>query len=192
MPTPAELADYAVERGRRQNILSAGSEAERAALQAQADLEQAVVAGDVAMWMGPFSGRGGRAGGRWDYEWGVAPLPAGRRTATVASVPGYFVTAHSEHYAEALRWVDFLTRQSPIYRGMPARRSVAASDAFRTSPETQRDAVSACLSALEGGLVVPGSLEGMARQRLQGPLFAVLAGQQTVEEALAAAQSAGE
>jgi multiple sugar transport system substrate-binding protein len=184
MPTPADLADYTVRRGRRQTILSAGSEVERAALQAQADLEQAIVAGQVAMWMGPFSGRGGRAGGRWGYQWGVAPLPAGRRPATVAGLQGYYITAHSEHYAEALHWVDFLTRQLPIYRGMPVRRSVAASDAFRSSPGAQ--------AIQEGSLLVPESLNGRASQRLQGPLFAVLAGEQTVEEALEAAKSANE
>jgi ABC-type glycerol-3-phosphate transport system substrate-binding protein len=184
MPTPAELADHAVGQGRGQTILSAGSEAERAALQAQADLEQAVVAGQVAMWMGPLSGRGGRAGGRWDYQWGVAPLPAGRRTATVAGLQGYFITAHSEHYTEALRWIDFLTRQLPLYRGMPVRRSVAASDAFRSSPGAQ--------AVPEDSLLVPDSLSGRASQLLQGPLFAVLAGEQTVEEALAALQSAAE
>jgi ABC-type glycerol-3-phosphate transport system substrate-binding protein len=184
MPTPAELADYAVGRGRRQTVLSAGSEAERAALQAQADLEGAVIAGEVAMWMGPFSGRGGRAGGRWDYQWGVAPLPAGRRTATVAGLLGYSITSHSEHYAEALRWVDFLTRQLPIHRGMPVRRSVAASDAFRSSPGAQ--------AVPEGTLLVPDSLNARASQLLQGPLFAVLDGERTVEEALEAIKSATE
>jgi ABC-type glycerol-3-phosphate transport system substrate-binding protein len=192
MPTPAELTEYATGRGRQQTVFVGGDEANKLAAQAQADLEQAVTSGDVAMWMGPLSEGGGRWG-RWDFRWGVAPLPAGRQAATLADVQGYFIIAHSEHFDQALQWVNYLTRQPPLYDGLPARRSVAADDAFRNQLRPQvAGGVDACLAVLESGIVLPESLDGVASRWLQGPLFAVLAGEQTVEEALEMAQQQAE
>jgi multiple sugar transport system substrate-binding protein len=188
MPTPDGLAGYATGHGRRQTIISAGDATDKAASQAQADLEQAIISGDVAMWMGPLSEGGGRWE-RWDFSWGVAPLPAGRQVATLAGVRGYFILTRSEHFDQALRWVDYLTRQPPPGDGLPARRSVAADDAFRGQVRPQVvGGLDACLAALENGLLLPESLDWTATHWLQGPLFAVLTGEQTVEEALQMAQ----
>lgn len=192
MPTPAELAEYAADRGRKTTVITGGDAANKVASQAKADLEQAVTAGNVGMWMGKLSEAGGRWN-RWDFRWGVTPLPAGRQAATLASVRGYFILAHSEHFDQALRWVDYLTRQPPLYRGLPIRRSVAADDAFRNRlwPEVA-GGVDACLQVLENGAVVPESVDWMATQWLQGPLFRVLEEELTVEEALETAQQQAE
>ena len=193
MPTPAELAEYAIGSGRRQTIVAAGDEADKAASQAQADLEQAVTAGDVAMWMGRLSDRGGRWQ-RWDFRWGIVPLPAGREAATLTGVQGCFIIAHTEHYDQALQWADYLTRQPSLYGGLPARRSVATADPFRSRLEQEigREALDGCLAALESGIVLPETLDWRASQWLRGPLFAVLEGEQTVEEALEMAQRQAE
>jgi ABC-type glycerol-3-phosphate transport system substrate-binding protein len=192
MPTPAELAEYATASGRRQTVVAGGDEADKAASQAQADLELAVASGDVAMWMGRLSDRGGRWQ-RWDFRWGVVPLPAGHEAATLAGVQGCFIIAHSEHYDQALQWADYLTRQPSLYSGLPARRSVATAGAFRgqLGPEI-KDALDGCLTALESGIVLPETLDWRASHWLQGPLFAVLEGEQTVEEALEMAQRRAE
>lgn len=193
MPTPTELAEYATGSGRRRIIVAGGDEANEAAMQAQADLEQAVANGDVAMWIGRLSERGGRWQ-QWDFRWGVVPLPAGRRAATLAGVQSCFIVIHSEHYDQALQWVDYLTRQPPLYGGLPARRSVAMADPFRSQLEQKigREALDQCLVALEQGVVLPETLDWLASQWLQGPLFAVLEGEQTVEEALEMAQQRAE
>jgi ABC-type glycerol-3-phosphate transport system substrate-binding protein len=192
MPTPAELAEYATERGRRQTIVIGGDEANKAASQARADLDQAVGDGDVAMWMGRLSERGGRWQ-RWDFRWGVVPLPAGRRSATLASVQGCFITAHSEHFDQALQWVDYLTRQPVLHGGLPSRRSAAMADAVRAQlGQEVEDALDELLTSLERGVVLPESLDWRATHWLQGPLFSVLEGEQTVEEAVETAQQQAE
>ena len=192
MPTPSELAEYATGVGRRYTIVMAGDEADKAASQARADLEKAVADGNVATWMGRLSDRGGRWQ-RWDFRWGVVPLPAGRRAATLASVQGCFITAHSEHFDQALRWVDYLTRQLVLHGGLPARRSAATSDAVQVQlGQEVEDALDGLLTTLEKGVVLPESLDGLTAQWLQGPLFAVLKGEQTVEEAIEIAQQQAE
>jgi len=192
MPTPADLAGYATERGRRQTIFVAGDEANKIASQARADLDQAVADGNVAMWMGRLSERGGRWQ-RWDFRWGVVPLPAGRRAATLASIQGCFIVAHSEHFDQALQWVDYLTRHPVLRGGLPARRSAATSDAVRVQlGQEVEDALDELLAALDRGAVLPEWLDGFTAQWLQGPLFAVLEGEQTIEEALETAQQRAE
>jgi ABC-type glycerol-3-phosphate transport system substrate-binding protein len=188
MPTPADLVGYATGMGRRQTIVRAGDEAETAAAQAQADLEQAITSGDVAMWLGRLS----EQGGRWE-RWDFVPLPAGRQAATLASVQACFVTAHSKHPDQAWQWIETLTRQPPLHGGLPARRSAARGDAARAQLGPEVEAVlDGLLLALESGAVLPESLDGQATRWLSGPLLTVLAGEQTVEEALAAAQQRAE
>lgn len=192
MPTPAELANYAAERGRRQTVFIGSDEANKEAMQARADLDQAVASGDVAMWIGKLSDRGGRWQ-RWDFRWGIVPLPAGRRAATLVAMQTCFITAQTEHFESALRWVDYLTRQLPLYGGLPARRSAAMADPFRGQLEPEVEGTLELLVAmLEGGVILLESLDWLASQWLHGPLFAVLEGEQTVEEALEIAQRQAE
>jgi ABC-type glycerol-3-phosphate transport system substrate-binding protein len=130
---------------------------------------------------------------RWDFRWGVVPLPAGRRAATLASVQGCFITAHSEHFDQALRWVDYLTRQPVLHGGLPARRSTAMAEAARAQlGQEVEDALDELLTSLERSIVLPESLDGLTTQWLQGPLFSVLEGEQTFEQALETAQQRAE
>ena len=192
MPTPADLTGYATEVGRRQTIVRAGTETETAVAQAQADLEQAIASGEVAMWLGQLSGRGGRWE-RWDFAWGLVPLPAGHQAATIASAQACFVTAHSKHPEQAWQWMETLTRQPPLHGGLPARRSAAEGDAARAQLGQEVDVVlDDLLLALDTGAVLPETLNWQAARWLGGPLLALLAGEQTVEDALAAAQQQAE
>ncbi len=192
MPTPADLAGYATGVGRQQTIIRAGDEAETAAAQAQADLEQAIASGDVAMWLGRLSDRGGRWD-RWDFAWGLVPLPAGRQAATLAGVEACFITAHSQHPDQAWQWIEYLTRQPPLHGGLPARRSAAEGDAAHAQLGPEVEVVlDELLLAMATGAVLPESLDWQAARWLGGPLFAVMAGEQTVEEALMEAQDRAE
>jgi multiple sugar transport system substrate-binding protein len=184
MPVPQELAEYAMANDRRETIISAGSEEQKSALQAQADLELAIANGDVAMWMGSFSERGGEFR-RWDFNWDYVPLPTGHQSATSASVMGYFITMHTEDVDESLVWIDFLTQQLPLYGGLPIRRSTADQEAFQDLYEPRPDSAYMCLLSLDESLVIPDFQEIFVSQQIQGPIFAVLAGDMTVDEALA-------
>ena len=192
MPTPADLAAYATGVGRQQTIVMAGDEASKAASQAQADLEQAIADGEVGMWLGRLSDRGGRWQ-RWAFRWGIGPLPAGRKAATLASLQACFVTVHAEHFDQALRWADYVTRHPPLHRGLPAHRAAAATDVVQAQLDSKvEEVLGDLLAGLEEWLLLPESLDGQAARWLQGPLFAVLEGQQTVEGALEAAQQQAE
>jgi ABC-type glycerol-3-phosphate transport system substrate-binding protein len=183
MSTPKELAEYALANGRQETIISAGSEEEKLAMQAQADLAQAIENGDVAMWVGQFSAQEGRFS-RWEFNWNYVPLPTGHQSATSARVIGYFITAHTQDVSETLVWLDFLTRQTPLYGGLPGRRSVADQDVFQDLYEPRVDSAIECLSALDRSLLIPDFQDMLISQQLQGPIFSVLAGDMTVEEAL--------
>jgi multiple sugar transport system substrate-binding protein len=192
MPAPADLAGYAAAVGRRQTSVRAGDEVETAVAQAQADLGQAISSGHVAMWLGRLSERGGQWD-RWDFAWGVAPLPAGRQAATLASAQACFVIAHSKHPDQALRWIETLSRQPPLHGGLPARRSAAEGDAARAQLGQEVEAVlDDLLLTLDNSVLLPESLSWQAEHWLSGPLLTVLDGKQTVEEALAAAQQRAE
>jgi multiple sugar transport system substrate-binding protein len=188
MPSPADLDSYAMGVGRRQTIIRAGDEAETAAAQAQADLEQAIASGDVAMWLGRLSEQGGRLE-RWDFAWGIASLPSRHQAATLGSVQACFVTTHSQHPDQAWQWIDYLTRQPPLHGGLPARRSAAKGDATHAQlgPEVEAG-LDNLLLALETSVILPETLDRQVEHWLTGPLLAVLAGEQTVEQALAEAQ----
>ncbi|MBN1316313.1 MAG: extracellular solute-binding protein [Anaerolineales bacterium] len=179
MPTPAGLADYAGNYIQRQRIISAGSDLEKSVLQAQADLGLAVENGDVAMWMGSCSERGGKPK-HWDFDWGMVPLPASLRSATTAGGWGAFVSSHTNAYDESLRWIDFLTTHTPIHRGLPVRRAAAENQA-KSETDSSFDAI---LQDLEASFVVP---EWQAQQLtgvLQEPLFSVYAGELSIDDAL--------
>lgn len=64
---------------------------------------------------------------------GVAPVPAGggRSAGTFTSVSGYFISAHTEARQACWEWITYLTEQPEAIWTVPARRSVAESEAYR-------------------------------------------------------------
>jgi multiple sugar transport system substrate-binding protein len=86
--------------------------------------------GRLAMWSGTISERGGGVENEaWGVNWGIAPLPKGRQSATFAFTSGYVISSRAQDPDACWAWISFLTRQVPLY-GMPARKSVADSKDF--------------------------------------------------------------
>jgi ABC-type glycerol-3-phosphate transport system substrate-binding protein len=107
---------------RRQATLSFGS--------GQYAIYQGIRRGQVGMWMGGLSERGGLSWPvEWDMRWGMVPLPSDVGSATQAMIEGYALSAQTEHRDACWEWIAFLSQQVP-YRLMPARRSLAESAAY--------------------------------------------------------------
>ena len=96
--------------------------------------------GRGAMWTG--TGGVNVLGGREGLNVGVAPLPAGANGATGAYVSpeGYFISAGTEARQACWAWITFLTTQAEAVDNIPARRSVAESDAYRQQAGEERAA----------------------------------------------------
>jgi multiple sugar transport system substrate-binding protein len=91
-----------------------------------------VLQGDVGMWPGNFSDRGGVTWPvSWDnFSWGMVALPVDVSAATSGLGTGYAISARSQHPEAAWLWLKFLTEQIPQTL-IPARRSLAESSEFR-------------------------------------------------------------
>jgi multiple sugar transport system substrate-binding protein len=74
---------------------------------------------------------------------GLATLPAGEGVAAGAyqSVSGYFISSHTQAPQACWQWIAFLTGQLETIWGVPSRRSVVESEAFRQKVGTERAAV---------------------------------------------------
>jgi multiple sugar transport system substrate-binding protein len=131
---------------------------------------------------------------RSELDVGVAPLPAGPQGGRGGNVPasGYFISAGAQDPEACWQWIRFLTDQPSAAQGLPARRSVAESDEYRRLVGVERVAV-----YLASAVEEPSSYQLVFREGwLGGGAFwlaraysQVLAGEASVEEALAAAQA---
>jgi ABC-type glycerol-3-phosphate transport system substrate-binding protein len=165
--------------------------------------------GLAAMWMdsggGGFGGPGGFVviggpggrGGTSNLNIGVVPLPAGPNSAQGSgfqSVDGYFISAQSDTRQACWSWITFLTEQPNVTSGLPARRSVAESAAYRQ--EVGAEQVDAYLASVSSGsrasfyqrVSDEGNWLGFASFWLSDAYDRVVNGEMTVEESLAAAQ----
>ena len=127
-----------------------------------------------------------------DRQVGLVPFPAGpRAVSSYASVRGYFISARSESPQACWLWITYLTGQPEAAQGLPARRSVAESEAYRQGVGDERAA--AYLAGMAGDespwlrFSDDGWLWG-ASYWLFRAYGQVLAGEADVEEALDAAQ----
>jgi multiple sugar transport system substrate-binding protein len=68
-----------------------------------------------------------------DFEYGFAPMPLAAEGKGYEQIyfSGYFITAEAAHPQACWDWLIFLTEQPGETGGLPARRSVAESEAFR-------------------------------------------------------------
>jgi multiple sugar transport system substrate-binding protein len=161
--------------------------------------------GRAAMWMdssGGFGGPGGFVvfggpGGASDLNVGVVPLPAGANSAQGSgfqSADGYFISAQSDARQACWTWITFLTEQPNAASGLPARRSVAESAAYRQQVGAER--ADAYLASISSGsrasffqrVSDEGNWLGFASFWLSDAYDRVVSGEMTVEESLAAAQ----
>jgi multiple sugar transport system substrate-binding protein len=170
------------------------------------DQQALIREGRAAMWLGSDGGFGGPGGfggfggpeGTSDLNVGVVPLPAGPNSAGGSgfqTVDGYFVSAQSEARQACWTWITFLTEQpNSSTSGLPARRSVAESSAYRQQVGAEQ--AEASLASVSGGsrasffqqVSDEGNWLGFASFWLTDAYNRVVNGEMTVEEALAAAQ----
>jgi multiple sugar transport system substrate-binding protein len=68
-----------------------------------------------------------------DFEYGFAPMPLAPEGKGYGQIyfSGYFITAEAAHPPACWDWLIFLTERPGEMGGLPARRSVAESEAFR-------------------------------------------------------------
>jgi len=137
-------------------------------------------------------------GDRSELNTGVAPLPAGVGNVGASGAAfGLFISAQTEARQACWQWITFLTEQPGLSQGLPARRSVAESDAYRQRVGAERAAVylasvagaeqASVFDTLTGQGWLVGGLYWLGRAYSQ-----VAAGEASVEEALDAAQKTAE
>jgi ABC-type glycerol-3-phosphate transport system substrate-binding protein len=148
--------------------------------------------GDAAIWSGLLSDRQGTGGWNWDFGWGIVSWPGDQVDVVFSYTFAYFVSANTPHREAALRWIDFLTRQPPQLKGIPARRSVAESDQVHRDFADQigDEAYDACLAAIERATPVDYRLYLVAERYLGQAMLDILEGGESVEAALSKAQTA--
>ena len=154
--------------------------------------EALISEGRAAMWT--YVGAPAQGGNRDQLNIGVAPLPAGIHGASGSgTATGYFVSAQTEARQACWQWITFLTEQLGLTQGLPARRSVAESDAYRQQVGDERAVVylasvagaehASVFDILTGQGWLTGGMYWLGRAYSQ-----VAAGETSVEEALNAAQ----
>jgi len=151
--------------------------------------------GRAAMWTNT-SAMPEVGGGQRSFDVGTAPLPTqpgagGAGTYTAAS--GYFISASSAQPQACWQWITFLSEQPGAVRGLPARRSVAESGAYREQVGAER---AAAYLASVGGFDRRSSFQALSDEGWLGvgilwlgrAYGQIVDGEATPEEALAAAQ----
>ena len=196
MPLPQRLELYEPEprEGVVSSIATVGegevAEAERRWGMIGAKITMVADFGDAALWAGQLSDRGGPQL-PWDFGWGIVPWPRDQVDVVFSYTFAYFVSANTPHPEAALRWIDFLTRQPPQLKGIPARRSVAKSDQVRQGFADQigHEAYDACLAAIEQATPVDHGLYVIAERYLGQAMLDILEDGEDVEAALSRAQT---
>ncbi len=125
------------------------------------DAQALIAAGRAALWVGPLADSG-------LPDVGVLPFPQGaaRTPAALLHTTGYFISAQTAAPQACWAWIRFLADQPDVTAGLPARRSVATSDAFRQRVgAAQADAYLAAVTNREQ----PSTLVRLAGQDWLGP-----------------------
>lgn len=158
---------------------------------AESDYGIGVVAGKAGMWIGPLSNQGGQTYARWNFRWGMLPLPRDAQAATQAWGWGYAIRSEAQNPEACWRWIAFLSEQMPN-RLMPARRSLAESEAYEQLVGNETAAM-ARLAMEDATLVSYWTLWGMdgagsEMMILQRAMRRIARGEATPQEAMNMAQ----
>jgi multiple sugar transport system substrate-binding protein len=163
----------------------------------QAILDQ----GRVAMWVNStFSVDFGSEEDNGERT-GAVPLPVAtgeNQGSGFSSATGYFISAETESRQACWEWIKFLTEQSGLGNGLPARQEVAEADAYRQNvgPEL----ADAYLASIRGATQAPWS-QAITNESswlnypfiwLYGAYDKIIQGELEVEEALENAQQMGD
>jgi multiple sugar transport system substrate-binding protein len=96
----------------------------------ESGIPRGIFDGQVGMWFGTLSGRGGEYWQYllwdWDFEWGMVLLLSDAQYAAGAYAEGYAVSSATSHPDACWQWIRFLSEQMTD-RLMPARRSLVES-----------------------------------------------------------------
>jgi multiple sugar transport system substrate-binding protein len=116
-----------------------------------------VLQGDIGMWPGNFSDRGGVAWPvSWDnLSWGIVALPGDANALTSGMGTGYAISARSQQPEAAWLFLNFLSEQIPQTL-IPARRSLAESKEFQDMLGTESAAVA--LKSIQNVTLISPSL----------------------------------
>jgi multiple sugar transport system substrate-binding protein len=159
-------------------------------------MEREALIGDgrAAMWTGSGP-TDALLGDRGELNTGAVSLPArpGIEVGTYTGASGYFISADTENPQACWQWIAFLSEQPEAVSGLPARRSVAESEAYRQRVGAERaDAYLASVAEVDR----PSSFQTFSEEEWMGMAIIwlgqaygrVVDGEVTVEEALAEAQ----
>ena len=95
--------------------------------------------GRAAMWASSSDSEWVVAGDYDRLNIGVVPFPTGpNATDSYLSAQGYFISAQTEARQACWEWITFLTKQPEAVQGLPVRRSVAESEAYRQQVGDER------------------------------------------------------
>jgi ABC-type glycerol-3-phosphate transport system substrate-binding protein len=151
-------------------------------------LQTGILRGQIAMWTGMLSERGGQGWpAEWEMQWGLAPLPQDARSTTMTLVQGYFVSAQTRYPDACWEWLSFLSSKMPN-RLTPARRSLAESTEYeqRVGETAAQVAQASMQDAL---LLSPELVEYEQALEVFGSAYqAVLEQRSSAEEAMSWAQ----
>jgi multiple sugar transport system substrate-binding protein len=146
--------------------------------------------GKAAMMIAGPSDRFPRPGGGKAIRLGVVALPRGQRSATICISSVHAISAKTEHLQASWQWIVFLSRQMPP-SSMPARRSLARSDAYEDA--VGEEAAAAARAAIESTVVLPFYVHRERLQEIERFYAAVLdaaEGKAAPQQALSEAQGA--
>lgn len=112
--------------------------------------------GRVGMWLLPLSERGGvLTSSMWPFSWGVVPLPQDKERVAFLMSSGYFISSDTTHPRESWMWIEYLVKEVVPEWGVPPRRSIAESEAYRNRVGDEMYAVA--LEAAKYGMTLPSA-----------------------------------
>jgi multiple sugar transport system substrate-binding protein len=166
-----------------------------AASAAMFEREGMITEGRAAMWSS-LPTTAAVFGERTGLNVGAAPPPRrtdGTSPSSLLSTSGYFISAQTENRQACWQWITFLSGQPAAVQGLPARLSVAHSDAFRQKVGAEH--ADAYLASV-GDSEQPSAFRLFTEEAwLGGAIYwygqafgQVIDGEASVEDALAAAQ----
>ncbi len=105
------------------------------------DCEALIEAGRAAMWGRPFQ--------HGESALNILPFPQGPggKGMPILYTTGYFISAGTTAPEGCWEWIKFLTAETSVIQGLPARRSITTSEAYRPFGS---GFIAAYLSAIEG------------------------------------------
>jgi multiple sugar transport system substrate-binding protein len=166
---------------------------------AMVEREALITEGRVGMWSSSATAAY-VFGGQRELNVGVAPLPVradGRGAGGPLTTSGYFISSETENRQACWQWLTFLNNQPAAVQGLPARRSVAESEAFRQQVGAERaEAYVASISESEEQsafqILTDEEWLGGAIYWYGQAFGQIVDGEATVEEALDMAQQLAE